>query len=142
MDPRNLYRQSSGHGASGVRLVILLYEQIIQDLGRAVKAIEHSNIERRTREINHALAVLGHLQCSLDLDLGGTVARNLARFYGMVRRGLVEANARISQEDLRQQITWLLEMREAWLEVDRATSAASSRRTAPDVADAVVDWSG
>ena len=104
MDPRHSYRQAAGQGASGVRLVILLYEQIIQDLGRAVKAIEENNIERRTREINHALTVIGHLQGTLDLERGGTVARNLARFYTSVRAGLVEAHARVSRQILQQQI--------------------------------------
>lgn len=126
MDPRHSYRQAAGQGASGVRLVILLYEQIIQDLGRAVKAIEQNDIERRTREINHALTVIGHLQGTLDLERGGTVARNLARFYTSVRAGLVAAHARVSRQILQQQITYLLEVREAWTEADRKLTGGFS----------------
>ncbi len=126
MDPRHSYRQVAGQGASGVRLVIMLYEQVIQDLGRAVKAIERNSIEGRTREVNHALTVINHLQCTLDLERGGTVARNLARFYNTVRSGLVEAHARTSRKLFEQQITYLLDMREAWTEVDRAVSAPAS----------------
>ncbi len=140
MDPRHSYREAAGRGANGVRLVILLYEQIIQDLGRAVKAIEEGNIERRTREINHALVVIGHLQCTLDLELGGTVARNLAQFYSSVRASLVEAHARASRQLLQQQITYLLEMREAWTEVDRAVAGSFSSK--PGATQTGVDWRG
>jgi flagellar secretion chaperone FliS len=130
MDPRHSYRESAGRGANGVRLVIMLYEQAIQDLGRAIKAIEDNNIERRTREINHALTVIGHLQYTLDMERGETVAQNLARFYTCVRAGLLEAHARASREVLQQQIACLLEVREAWVEVERATSTPASSSAA------------
>lgn len=140
MDARYSYREGAGRGASGVRLVTLLYEQVIQDLGRAVKAIEDNNIERRTREINHALTVIGHLQYTLDLKLGGAVAHHLARFYTTMRASLLEAHARASREILRQQMDYLLEMRAAWAEVERATSSPLSPKLAPS--NAVADWEG
>jgi flagellar protein FliS len=141
MNPRYSYRQGAGRGASGVRLVILLYEQAIQDLGRAVKAVEENNIVRRTRELNHALAVIGHLQYTLDLELGGTVARNLARFYTTVRAAILEAHARASREILQRQIAYLLEMREAWVRVEQAQMEASAR---PALAqpEGSTDWEG
>ena len=141
MDPRHSYREAAGRGASGVRLVILLYEQVIQDLGRAIKAIEENKIELRTREINHALTVIGHLQYTLDMKVGGKVAQNLARFYCTLRADLIEAHARASRSLLQRQIDYLLEMREAWLEVERATACPVSSQ--PGVtSSAAVDWNG
>lgn len=142
MDPRHSYREAAGRGASGVRLVILLYEQVIQDLGRAIKAIEENKIERRTREINHALTVIGHLQYTLDMKVGGEVAQNLARFYCTLRAGLIEAHARASRALLQRQIDYLLDMRGAWLEVERAATTAASPRPAAGGPRAAVDWSG
>lgn len=142
MDARRSYREATGRGANGIRLVILLYEQVIQDLGRAVKAIEENSVERRTRELNHAIAVIGHLQYTLDLERGGVVARNLARFYNSARAALVEAHARVSSHILRQQIGYLLEVREAWTEVERATAASGSSRLPPGPVNTTADWKG
>src|ERR1700758_1788645 len=96
MNPRTSYREVAVRGASPVRLVICLYEQAIEDLRLAVIALEKGDIETRTRGINHALTVLAQLQGSLDMERGGEVARNLSRFYNLVRSGLTEAQLKQS----------------------------------------------
>jgi flagellar protein FliS len=126
MDPSSSYREGAIRGASGVRLVIFLYEQAIQDLRRAALAMEQGDIELRTKQINHAVSVLGHLQGTVDRERGGKVGRNLERFYCSVRGRLMEAHVRVSKEILYQQISDLLSVREAWIEVDHATSQSSS----------------
>jgi flagellar protein FliS len=123
MDARSSYREAAVRGASPVRLVICLYEQAIEDLRKAVIALEKGDIEARTRGINHALMVIAQLQGSLDMERGGEVARNLARFYGVVRAGLNEAQMKQSARILEEQISQLVVVYEAWLEVERATAA-------------------
>ena len=114
-----------------MRLVICLYEQAIEDLRRAVIAQEKGDIEARTRGINHALTVVAQLQGSLDMERGGEVARNLARFYGLVRTGLVDAQVKQSIRILEQQISQLAIVHEAWLEVERATAAPMPQSAGP-----------
>ncbi len=137
-------------GASPVRLVICLYEQAIEDLRQAVVALEKGEIEARTRKINHAITVLGQLQGSLDMVRGGEVARNLERFYDILRAGIVEAQLKQSPRILEQQISQLVLVYEAWLEVERAASAAplpppqESPEAAPPIASPgspAADWS-
>lgn len=118
-------------GASPVRLVICLYEQAIEDLRRAVIALEKGDIEARTRGINHALMVIAQLQGSLDMERGGEVAINLARFYGVVRAGLAEAQMKQSGIILEQQVSHLVLVYEAWLEVERATMAPAPKSLTP-----------
>jgi flagellar protein FliS len=120
MDARLSYREAAVRGASQTGLVVLLYEQLLEDLHRAVQAIEQNKIELRTKEINHAVSVTGYLQDGLDMARGGEAARNLERFYVHLRGRLLEAQAQASKEILAQQITDLLELREAWAAVDRA----------------------
>lgn len=127
MDARSSYREASVRGASPVRLVISLYEQAIEDLRRAVLALEKGAIEVRTRHINHALMVIAQLQGSLDMERGGEVAQNLARFYGLVRAGLAEAHQTQSARLLEQQISQLVLVHEAWLEVERITATPSAQ---------------
>jgi len=126
MDAKSSYRETDVRGASPVRLVICLYEQAIEDLRRAVIAQERGDIEARTSGINHALMVVAQLQGSLDMQRGGEVARNLARFYGVVRTGLLEAQTQQSTRLLAQQISQLATVHEAWLEVEQATGTIPS----------------
>jgi len=124
MDARSSYREAAAQGAGPVRLVIFLYEQAIEDLRRAVIALEKGSIEERTGRINHALLVIGQLQGSLDMERGADVARNLQRFYTSIRASLIEAQLQQSARILEQQIEELVLVREAWLEVELATSVA------------------
>jgi len=130
-NPRTAYREINGHGATAVRLVVLLYEQVIQDLTQATQAIEENNIELRTNRINHALDVICLLQGTLNMERGGQVARNLVQFYEAVRANLWEAQFQVSKQTLLQQITDLLALREAWAEVDRAESAEKIPKPVP-----------
>jgi flagellar secretion chaperone FliS len=128
MNPRSSYREAAVQGAGRVRLVVLLYEQAIEDLRRALAAHARKEIEVRTREINHALLVLGHLQGSLDMRQGGQVAANLVRFYSLVRAGLVEAQCKQSAALLERQIALLLQVRDAWCQVERSEEAPGQRK--------------
>jgi flagellar secretion chaperone FliS len=122
MDANISYREAAVRGASPVRLVICLYQQAIEDLRRAVIALEKRDAEARTRAINHALVVIGQLQGTLDMERGGDVAKNLDRFYNVVRAGLVDAQFKQSAAILTQQIAQLVLVHEAWLEVERVSS--------------------
>jgi len=147
---RTTYRENAIRGASPVRLVVLLYEQLIQDVTQAAQALEQNNVELRTSRINHAILVLGHLQSGLNFTAGGKVAQNLQNFYEALRSNLVRAQFQQSKELLAQQITDLLSVREAWIEVDKAENpapalpadliAANAADPASDAAH--VDWKG
>jgi len=131
-NPRTAYRENDVRGATAVRLVVLLYEQLVQDLRQALQAIEQNDIELRTKRINHAILVIGHLQSPLDFANGGKVAQDLDHFYNVLRQNLVQVQFHPSRAGLSQQITDLLAVREAWTEVERAekTLVATADMTA------------
>jgi flagellar protein FliS len=141
MNPGLTYRESTAAGASPVRLVILLYEQAIEDLRRAIGAQARGDIEGRTREINHALLVIGHLQATLDGDQGGQVAQNLERFYGQVRAGLTEAQFRQSAAALEQQVAHLTVVHDAWCEVEKAMTPTPAVSGNGNEGRSPTDWS-
>jgi len=150
MEAGRLYREGTVRGASPVALVARLYEQMIEDLRRAAKALEQNQIELRTSQINHAIVVLGYLQSQLNLAAGGKVAEQLGIFYDALRSNLTQAQLQQSEAILHQQIKDLLTVREAWIEVEQAEKASALARATriepnpapsePDVAR--VDWKG
>ena len=123
MDAGLSYRETAVAGASPVRLVILLSQQAIEDLRRALQALARGDIESRTREVDHALQVIGHLRATLDLGRGGIVAHNLGRFYAQVIRGLMEAQCQQSAAVLEQQIANLMLVCDAWCDLERSVSS-------------------
>jgi flagellar protein FliS len=152
-NPRTAYRENDVRGATAVRLVVLLYEQLVQDLTHALQAIEQNEIELRTKRINHAILVIGHLQSRLDFANGGKVAQDLDHFYNVLRQNLVQVQFHPSQAELSQQITDLLAVREAWTEVERAEKSlvgttVTTSSTVPSGAESIesdpvrVTWKG
>ena len=57
-NPARTYRQLSAQGASPVGVVVQAYDQIVSALGGAIRAMGDRNIEEKTRELNHALALI------------------------------------------------------------------------------------
>lgn len=130
-DPSFAYREMAARAASPVGRVILLYEQAIQDLGGAISAMGAKDIEQRTRQLSHALIVIGELQACLDLDRGGEVARNLDRFYDLIRNRILEAQISSSAAILREQMDVLLSVRSAWIEVEKRERDGAASPAAP-----------
>ena len=124
-NPARTYRQLSAQGASPVGLVMQAYDQIISALGGAISAIRDHDIEKKTNELNHALALISHLQGDLNFKAGGEVARVMDRFYTVVRLQILEASVRLSPEILEQIIAQFGSQREAWEQVERANSTTS-----------------
>lgn len=118
-DVRRVYLESAVRGAKPVRLTIILYEQLIQDISRAADAVTKRDFEAMAHEISHAVGVVAYLQATLKQEGGGAgVARNLARFYAMLREQLMEAQVRSSRQILEALRQYILDVREAWLKVE------------------------
>jgi flagellar secretion chaperone FliS len=132
MNIQQSYREASVQGASPIQLVIRLYEQIVEDLRQVAIAIEQNDIPRRTKRINHAILVIGHLQSTLDFANGGKVAKDLDNFYNVLRQSLLQVQFFPSKRGLAQLITDFLAVRAAWIEVERAerSSAVTTLATA------------
>jgi len=146
------YLRAAAQNATSVGLVILLYDLLIADLERAIKAIAEHDIEKRSAEVNHAFLILQQLEGSLDRNNGGDAAKHLSRFYSAVRCKVLEGQIKASPEILRQQIDLILDVRKAWQQVDTPShrvpaatteqSAASSESQSAKAAVASASGSG
>jgi flagellin-specific chaperone FliS len=105
-------RQSGTYDASSVRLVIVLYDKLIQDISQADDALALRRPEQCAMEIAHALAVIGYLQATRRRRRGSDVARKAGCFYTMLREKLMEAQVRSSRQILSELQQQLRERRE------------------------------
>ena len=113
------YRQSAVRGATPIELVVILFDAAIDDMRRAVTAIKSSDLEARAIAVRHAMLVLQQLQGTLDFEKGGQVARQFEQFYNLVRAKVLEAQLRNSSELLQQQVRFMSEVRDCWLQAEK-----------------------
>ncbi|HEY0785031.1 MAG TPA: flagellar export chaperone FliS [Acidobacteriaceae bacterium] len=120
------YKRASVQQASTVGLVIALYDTLNGNLTRAAAALDAGDVERRCAELVHGFKVLQQLDTMLDMERGGPAAANLRRFYTHLRGQMLVAQFKLAPQILRTQAALLIELREAWQQVDSQTHAAPS----------------
>lgn len=128
------YRRGLVEGASAVGLVVILYDQLVVDLTRAIASIESNKVEERSAQIKHALLVLGQLEGTLDFENGGQAAQQLKRFYTYLRGQVLEANFKADAEQLRTQVGIVLDVRRAWQELEGQSQHQEAAMPFPQVA--------
>lgn len=131
------YRQAATQQASVVGLVIALYDTLIGNLRRAAEAMDRNDIQSRCDELMHGFKVLQQLDAMLDMERGGETAFKNRRFYNHLRGQMLTAQFKLSSEILKKQIGFVLEVRQAWHQIDSAlpspdrSKPASLMATAP-----------
>lgn len=120
VDAQRFYRETAVRGATPIELVVILYDTALEDMRRAVTAMRRADIESRAKCIGHALIVLQQLQGTLDFDGGGPAARQFEQFYNLIRAKLLEAQIRGSAELMQEQIRCFSEVRDCWMQANRA----------------------
>jgi flagellar protein FliS len=143
------YRENAVRGATPIGLVVILFDAAIDDMRRAIRA---GVIEERATAIRHAMLVLQQLQGTLDFEKGGQIARQFEQFYNLIRAKLLESQLRNSPELVQQQIQFMTEVRECWVQAENqlqpkpnpgavvATAVASARSAAEEAAP-TSEWS-
>jgi flagellar protein FliS len=110
------YREADVQGASPVEVVIMLYDVLARDLKRVIAAIRAGDVQERDNQSNHGFQVLQELECSLDMERGGSTAKDLSRFYSHVRAKLMEVQFKLDPALLERQIEMLMELRRGWVQ--------------------------
>jgi len=108
------YRQTAAEANDGLGPLMALYDTLAGNLLRAAQAQRNHDIESRCGEIRHALLVIGFLEDWVSRGPGGELAAALTRFYGSLRRTLVEAGVRQSASLLEEQMRRVLDLRQQW----------------------------
>lgn len=125
------YRKTAVEGASGFGLLIALYDTLAGDLRRAAEAQRTNDIEKRCREANHALSVIGLLDDSVRRGPGGELAQQLVVLYASLRRDLIAAQASASAGMLEQLMARVLKIRETWQSADLCSRSSVQENLTP-----------
>jgi flagellar secretion chaperone FliS len=113
------YQDQSLSGATGVELVVALYDGAIRFLYRAIQSVEEDDVRGRRIAVKKVLDILMYLQARLRPDLGGVVAASLADFYATMFTMTLEASHLESAEQFEEVIGFIRNVREAWVVVAR-----------------------
>ena len=127
------YRKAAVEGASGLGMLIALYDTLAGNLRRAAAAQRANDIETRCREARHALMVIGYLESCLHRCEGGQLTQQLLSFYSTLRRTLIEAQAKRSADAIEREMALVLKVREYWQQIDQRSAASEPEvmRAAP-----------
>jgi flagellar protein FliS len=108
------YQQQALVGATGMELIIALYDGAIRFLYRAAQCVEEGDVRGRRIAVHRALDVLMYLQARLRPDLGGSTAQSLSDFYAAMFTLSLEASHHESLEQFHEVIACIRNVRDAW----------------------------
>lgn len=117
------YQQQALVGATGVELVVALYDAAIRFLYRAMQSAEDGDVRERRIAVNKVLDILMYLQARLRPDIGGSVAASLSDFYAAMFTMTLEASHIASKEQFEEVIACVRNVRDAWVIVARDPEA-------------------
>ncbi|MEO8734956.1 MAG: flagellar export chaperone FliS [Edaphobacter sp.] len=117
------YQEQALVGATGVELVVALYDAAIRFLYRAMQCVEEGDVRGRRIAVKKVVDILMYLQAKLRPDLGGNVTPTLADFYAEMFTMTLEASQLESQEQFKEVIACVRNVRDAWVIVARDPEA-------------------
>ena len=117
------YQEQSLAGATGVELVVALYDGAIRFLYRAMQCVEADDQLGRKIAVKKVIDILMYLQARLRPDVGGSVAASLSDFYAAMFTLTLEASHFESVEQFQEVISCIRNVRDAWIIVARDPEA-------------------
>lgn len=137
------YQKANVTTASQGRLVVLLYEAAVKNLNSALVLLDPEDklkpgdIESFSKFIQKTQAIITELQCSLDMEKGGEIAKNLMSLYLYFNSELTSVIFNHSSEKIKFTINMMNELLGAWRtasnSVANAPANTSMRQSTLDI---------
>lgn len=100
------------------KLILMLFEGAILQIGTATAALENKNIPAKGLAISKAIEIITNgLKVSLDFDAGGDLAQRLGALYDYMSQRLLYANLHNSRPAMDEVVKLLTELKGAWEEI-------------------------
>jgi flagellar protein FliS len=117
------YQEQALAGATGVELILALYDGMLRQLHRAIQCCEEDDVRGRRLAVKKVVDIVMYLQARLRPDVGGKSAAALGEFYAAMFTMILEASYIASVEQLQECIGCIRNVRDAWLVVARDPEA-------------------
>jgi flagellar secretion chaperone FliS len=111
------YREVAIQTASPAKMVVMLYEGSIRFLCESVTAIQSKDLERKRQSVDRAVAIVQHLQSTLDMSRGQQVAIDLDRLYSYITDRIMEGSGKLQTAPLEEAIKLLHTLLTGWQEL-------------------------
>ena len=128
------YQQSQIQTASPEQILIMLYDGAIQFLNKALTALDDNNIQESHNNIIGAQNIILEFMNTLNMDIGGDVAKNLYSLYEYMHYRLVQANINRDSGMVIEVLKHLKDLKMTW---EEAIKIAAKEKTQEESAVAV-----
>ena len=115
----NTYQEIAVQTSSPTKLVVMLYEGAIRFLRQSITAIQSKDLDQKRHSVDRAVAVIQHLQGTLDMDRGGAVAAELDKLYTYINSKIIEGSSKLQTAPIEEAIKLLTVLLSGWEEVSR-----------------------
>jgi flagellar protein FliS len=113
------------------QLVALLFDGLLEALAQARGAMHAGQTEAKAQAVSRAMGILVEgLRGGLDLQAGGSLARDLDELYGYLSMRLTLANLRNDDAALQECQRLVQPLREAWTAIGGPDAATAPARRA------------
>ncbi len=119
----NSYKQTQFNTIGRAEIILALYDGAIRFLDQAEDKIKEKDMVGKGNLISKVIDIVGELDASLNMEVGGEVARSLHNFYGVCNRNLLMANLKLDLELLRNTKQNIQSIRSAFFEASQTPEA-------------------
>lgn len=110
------YKKTSVETASKEQILLMLYQAAIKHCKKGIEAIENKNLAKKGEYIGKMQDIIVELSNSLDFEVGGDVAKELASLYDYILYSSTQANIKIDKTYLEGCLKVLNTLYDGWTE--------------------------
>lgn len=110
------YKKTSVETASKEQILLMLYQAAIKNCKKGIEAIEQNNIAKKGEYIGKMQDIVVELSNSLDFEVGGDVAKELASLYDYLLYASTQANIKLDKSHLEGCLKVLNTLYDGWTE--------------------------
>ena len=113
------YHETSVTTSNPAQLLVMLYEGAVRSLKQSVIAIKNKDLSAKRQSIDRAMAIVQHLQGTLDMQRGGQIAADLDRLYDYVSCRILDGSTKLNVLPIEEAAKLLSILLASWEEVVR-----------------------